>query len=612
MSKEIYIVPTLPTKPDLTLDSETTGLNPHEASILGYSFNKYGKSEWKDGPPSTYSTPTKKKDWVSLYNLVLQNGKYDAILFARDGYPIHVDWDTMIAEYILHIDQKKKLEEIVKRRFKRRKKDLFQLWKDRNPELLQKKKPPTKLPDRWWEDVYKTLKSGKVKLKHRGVTRAELIKYGKEDVTDTKLVKDDQVKEFKKSPELYKWFREVEIPFCNLLIQSELRGVGLDSNKMEEIRKPTQEKRDKLEEQLQWMAGTPNLNLNSNKQMQSVIYEHFGWPKKREFRTKTGYSTAKGVFELVADTHAFARKMLQFNELDDLLTKFINPLPGKCDCYGRIHGTFNQCGTRTRRMSSKAPNLQQVPVKSELGRLIRSCFIPAEGFKFLRADYDQIEIRILAHMSGDKGLISDLLDEDLDIHTATAAMMFNIHPNKVTPEQRGVGKLLNFSIIYGKTAWGFAKDWHCPQSEAQTFIDKYFEVRPGIKEYIHEEKKKAKKTNGWVKTLAGLPLFVGEVHHSDEWTQAKALRRAVNYPIQGSSQDIIKKACVINYEMGKLSTLHEVDIVPVLFVHDEVVYELAEHYVEDVAPSIIKNMENAFKLKVPVKVSWQISSCWEK
>lgn len=595
---------------EIVFDCETTGVNPHKARALGWSniLNK-GIAEWQAANPTT------KPYLQNGDSFTGHNGKYDAIIAKKNwGLDLKVGYDTFIAEYLLNIDQLKKLEEVVKRRFKRTKKDLFTLWSEYNSEQFivastgkKKKNPPTNLPKayNWWEYVAIKLKNGKTRIKNRPIPMRILGEYAKEDVIYTAKIKEDQLKDFEKRPHLKKWFDEVEMPFCNILVQSELKGIQLDTNRLEEIKIPIKTRRDSLEIKLRRMAGDPTLNLNSSKQMQPILYEKFKFPKRREWRTKTGYTTGKEVYITMAGTHAFASIMLEFNELDDLLIKFINPLPELVDDDGAIHCTFNQCGTRTRRMSSCNPNLQQIPVKTKLGALVRGAFIPRKGYKFLIADYDQIEIRLAAHFSEDSRLIDSIMNAEFDVHTCTAADMYGVHPRDVTPVQRGVGKLINFSIFYGKSVYGFAKDWGCSEIEAQEEIDKWFTKRKRVKEWIQEEKLKAIKNHGWTQTLAGLPLFVGDVHHPDDWVKAKALRRAVNYPIQGSSQDILKTAVV---EVHKLT-----NEIPLLYVHDELVYELNDDTsINEKAQDIVITMEEVWDLKVPLKVSYKISDYWEK
>lgn len=588
-----------------SLDTETTGVESHEAKILGWSDFVNGEARWDATQPPVIE----ESDFI-----IAHNGKYDAnILWHNYGIAFQLGYDTMLAEYILHIDKEKKLESILKRRFKIEKKDLFQLWCDVNPQAFlnektgeRKKNVPTNLPDRWWETVHKTLKSGKVKLVHNGVPMSTLSDYAMADVESLQTLREAQLEEFNERPTLKRWFDEVEMPFCNLLIESERRGVYLDREYNETLRQEVRKKRDALEVTLRKWAGKPGLNLNSSLQMQEILYGKFNWPKKKVWRNDsgTGYKCSKEVYAAMAPTHLFARRMLEFNELDDLLIKFIEPLPAKADANGRIHCNFNQAGTRTRRMSSSNPNLQQIPSKTELGQRVRAAFKASPGTVFLIADYDQIEIRLAAHFSDDLKLIESIMNADYDVHTCTAADMYNIHPRDVTKAQRGVGKLINFSIFYGKSAFGFAKDWVCSEKEAQDQINLWFSKRPRCKEWIQEQKAYARKTGGWVKTLAGLPLYIGDVHSRDQWELDKVLRRAVNYPIQGSSQDVIKKACVKNYQ--------EFHTVPLLFVHDEIVVELNQDTAEADAPRIIANMESVYDLKVPLKVSWELANHWKK
>ncbi len=602
------------TKNVRAFDCETTGVESHEVKILGWSDCVNGNVQW-----NTVDTPVfEDGDFI-----VAHNGKYDAnVLWHNYGIKLEIGYDTMLAEFVLHIDKEKKLEKVLKRRFKINKDDLFALWKAKNPQAFivqatgkAKKNPPASLPDKWWETSYKTLANGTEKLVHHGVELDELGKYAMEDVEYLFKIMEQQEKEFEAKPELKEWFYNVEMPFCNLLIKSEQKGVFLDTDHLHNMSLGIKRRRDALELQLRQWAGNLELNLNSSKQMQEVLYEKFAYPKKKVWRTKSGgYATSKEVYAAMAPTNLFARKMLEFNELDDLLVKFIDPLPLKVDSEGRIHCNYNQTGTKTRRMSSSNPNLQQIPSRTELGKEVRAAFRAAPEYKFLTADYDQVEIRIAAHFTGDEKLIDAILNAEFDVHTCTAADMFNLHPKDVTKKQRDVGKLINFSIFYGKSAYGFAKDWNCSEREAQEKIDLWFSKRPRVKEWINEQKMHARKTGGWVKTLAGLPLYIGDVHTKDTNTLDGVLRRAVNFPIQGSSQDIIKKACVVNY--------NELDVVPLLFVHDEVVYELHESVLEDAqklggvarghVSQIIENMENVYKLKVPLKVSWHISDYWRK
>lgn len=584
-------------------DTETTGKESHEAKIIGWSDCIDGNTRW-----NTVDAPVIDKDDF----IIAHNGKYDAnILWHNYGIKLEIGYDTMLAEFVLHIDREKKLEKVLKRRFKIDKDALFALWKERNPQAFivqatgkNRKNPPKSLPDRWWETSYKTLANGTEKLVHYGVELDELGEYAMEDVEWLVKIKEQQEKEFEEKLELKEWFYNVEMPFCNLLIKSEQKGVFLDTDHLHNMSFDIRRRRDALEVQLRKWAGNPELNLNSSKQMQEVLYGKFGYPKKKVWKTKTGFACSKEVYTTMAPTNLFARKMLEFNELDDLLVKFIDPLPLKVDSEGRIHCNYNQTGTKTRRMSSSNPNLQQIPSRTELGKEVRAAFRAAPGYKFLTADYDQVEIRIAAHFTGDEKLIDAILNAEFDVHTCTAADMFNLHPKDVTKKQRDVGKLINFSIFYGKSAYGFAKDWNCSEKEAQEKIDLWFSKRPRVKEWINEQKMHARKTGGWVKTLASLPLYIGDVHTRDTNTLDGVLRRAVNFPIQGSSQDIIKKACVVNY--------NEFTEVPLLFVHDEVVYEIKECEVEELAPKIVANMEGVYKLKVPLKVSWHISDYWRK
>lgn len=561
-------------KTKVSLDTETTGKNPHNAGLLLISGSDKTYSFVHEFNESIVNPPSLLTHLREF--LVLQNGKYDKIVLAKHGINIDVDWDTMVAEYLLNIDKSVKLEEVYERYTGVYKEGLMEVY---NRFTSQDRKT---LPDGWYTQIDQTA------FKEYAVADAEA----------TLKIQEFQEKEFQKRPELYSWFKEVEMPLVNILAEVELKGVKVNIEKLRHLEEEFEVKKNKILGDLKFIAGKPDLNFNSSKQLQEVLYHELKLPTVR--KTKTGFSTDSATLKKLAERHAFPKFLLEYRTIEKILGTYIKPIQEQVDENGRLHTNYNQCLTKTRRFSSDSPNLQNIPVKSELGRLVKESFVPEAGHKFLIADYDQVELRILAHLSQDKTLIQ-AFNEGIDVHQQTADLMSK---KLGRPIDRGMGKTLNFSIVYGKTAYGFAEDWGCTESEAQEIIDGFFEARKGMKEYIEDIKNEAIRTGGWLNTLAGLPLFVGDTRTNNKFDFSHAMRCAVDYPIQGSSQDVLKKAIVhINRQLG---------LSPVLMVHDEVVYELKDINVEVHTNEIIRIMESVFKLSVPLKVSYKISDRWEK
>lgn len=565
----------------LVVDCETTGTNPHFASLLGVASYINNKADYLRVSAARSETPaTTVSDLFSLLQrngkdkpfLIGHNAKYDSIILRRAGsLPFQVDYDTMIALYLLEIDKPRKLEEAYYRITGIKKKDLLEVYNEATGKEVKN------LPEKWYEEV----------------PEEKLKEYAKEDAAATFRLYEDTNNRL--TGRLRDWFFQVEMPLVNILTEMELTGVRVDREKLNSFRIDLQQRKDFLEQKLRSLAGEPELNLNSGKQLQVVLFDKFGLKKGR--KTKTGFSTDKKVLDKLKDKHAFPKLLLQFNEIDDLLSKFLNPLPGFMDKYDRIHCNYKQAWTKTRRFSCEEPNLQQIPSKTELGRKVRECFVPEEGSYFLVADYDQVELRILAHLSEEPALIDAFLT-GIDIHQRTADMM------KV---DRYLGKIFNFSILYGKTAYGFAQDLNCSEIEAQELIDKYFSGLPKVKEYIEDIRLQCIKNKGWLQTISGLPVYCGNPLTNSRAMKEYVMRCAVDYPIQGSSQDILKKAVVNVYQHTQQ--------IPVLMVHDELVFEL-ESYCreadEAVAAEVVGIMERAWNLKVPLKVSYKITDKWEK
>jgi len=553
-------------KTELVVDLETTGLNAFKDKVHGLGVCA------SDLKPLYHlvneDAPIDTGNWNENF-IIAQNGKFDAKFFKTNfNIDLKIDFDTKIGYQIFHIDRSSHLETIVKDIFDVDKKGLIDVYNEATGETRKN------LPD----DFYKKIPKGM------------WAKYGKEDVYwEMKLYKY-LVDKFKENPRLKKWFEEVEMPLVNILTQSELKGVKIDTTYLRYIMSKFGYTKHELEQKLKWLSDNIDINLNSSKQLQEILYKKFKLPKLK--KTATGISTDHKTLEKLAVQHLFPKLLLKLREVTKLLNTFVEPLLERADKDDRIHATYNQCGTKTRRMSCSEPNLQQIPVKTDNGKLIRYVFIPGKGYKFLIADWDQQELRLLAHFSQDPVMLDIYNRQDGDIHAETM---------KRLGLERTAAKIFNFSLVYGKTPYGLAQDFNCPVNEAEELINKWFSQFKKVKDYILSEQHKVFINKGWTESLAGLPLYCGDPNTNDKREFAHVMRNAVNYPIQASSQDILKKAMV------------KIGIPFALTVHDELVYELEDdNDLNFYSKDIVKIMEQAWKLSVPLKVSWKIADRWEK
>ena len=407
-----------------------------------------------------------------------------------------------------------------------------------------------------------------------------------------------------KEKNLLDLFQDIEMPLIEVLAEMEKEGVSLDRDFLLHLSSDFERRLNSLTKQIYEMSAEP-FNINSPKQLSSILFEKLKLPRIK--RTKTGSSTDTEVLGKLTSLHPIASSLLEFREISKLkstylegLMKLLHPKTG------RIHTSFNQTGTSTGRLSSSRPNLQNIPIRTELGRKIRQGFITdRKRTILLSADYSQIELRILAHLSGDKDLIS-AFKEDLDIHVYTASLIFGVGPNKVTEQMRSAAKTVNFGIIYGMSAFGLSKDLGIKQNQAQEFIDAYFRRYPGVKKFIAHQIKEA-RTKGFVTTLLKRRRYIPEIKSPDENVRQFAQRVAINTPVQGSASDLIKAAMIEIYRKLKNQGLSARML---LQVHDELVFSVPEGELKEAERLIKENMENVFKLKVPTKVSIKTGKNW--
>ena len=401
-------------------------------------------------------------------------------------------------------------------------------------------------------------------------------------------------------------FYDLEMPLSNVLMQMEYSGVKLDEKLIYEIKVQFKENLNQLENYI-FNFCKKTFNLASPKQLGEILFDDLkieSNPKK----TKTGqYSTSEETLSKLSKKHEIVTKILEWRSLQKLMSTYINALPEQVDVKTKkIHSIFNQTNTSTGRLSSNNPNLQNIPIRTNNGKLIRKAFTSSDNNSVLiSADYSQIELRVIASMSGDENMINAFNNNE-DIHASTAAKVFNIEIGKVTKEQRSHAKIVNFGIIYGVSAFGLSNQTNLNRSESKLIIDNYYSSYPALKEFMTNQINFARE-NGFVQTILGRKRFLNDINSRNGMVRSSAERNAINTPVQGSAADIIKLSMIkINEELKK----HSLKSKLILQVHDELVFDVPQEEVDLIKKIIIENMENAYKLKVPLIVDLGIGNNW--
>ena len=397
-------------------------------------------------------------------------------------------------------------------------------------------------------------------------------------------------------------FANIEMPLVFVLYDMQKEGVRVDKEGLKSYGEVLGDRIQVLEKEIYDEAGE-EFNINSPKQLGIILFEKMNMPYKK--KTKSGYSTAADVLDKLAPEYPFVKKILEYRQLAKLKSTYADGLAAYISEDGRIHGKFNQTITATGRISSTEPNLQNIPIRMELGRQIRKVFIPKEGCVFLDADYSQIELRIMAHMSKDEKLI-EAYNSSADIHRATAAQVFGVPLDEVTDEQRRNAKAVNFGIIYGMSSFGLSQDLSISRKEAKEYIERYFASYPTIKTFIDGLVSDAKE-KGYSLTMYNRRREIPEIKSSNFMQRSFGERVAMNAPIQGTAADIIKLAMINVYNALKEHNLRSRLI---LQVHDELLVETAEDEVETVKQIMLDGMKNAVSLKVPLEVDLKEGKDW--
>ncbi|MFC1935218.1 DNA polymerase I [Chloroflexota bacterium] len=405
---------------------------------------------------------------------------------------------------------------------------------------------------------------------------------------------------------------DVEMPLVPVLVQMQRNGIAVAPGKLKEMSHSLGEQLHMLEEEIYKEVGEP-FNINSTQQLSTVMFEkllplaklrELGLPAPK--RTKTGYSTDASVLEELKGAHPVVDRVLEYRQLSKLKSTYLDTLPDLVNPRtGRIHTRYNQVGSATGRFSSSDPNLQNIPIRTELGKQVRCAFLAQPGWSLLAADYSQVELRILAHLSQDTGLLA-AFHRDEDIHAATASQVYGVPLDQVTPDMRRLAKVMNFGIIYGLSAHSMAQQTDMDVHESATFIESYFDKYPGIRDYTAQTKQQARQ-RGYVETLLGRRRSIPEINHSNFNVRQAAERMAINMPVQGTAADIIKIAMIrIHQRIQEQRVTSRM----LLQVHDELIFEVPPEEMEAMKAMVLELMPSAMELAVPLKVELKMGPTW--
>jgi DNA polymerase-1 len=568
---------------EICFDTETTGLDPLNSELVALTLSwEKGKGYMVYFPESQHETKRLLKMIRPLLedNLILkigQNIKFDIQILAN--YDIEVRghlFDTMIAHYLLEPDMRHNMN------------FLSAVYLSYNPVHIESL----------------IGEKGAMQKNMRSVPADKLKEYAVEDADITLQLKHFFEPRIK-AEGLDDLATNIEMPLIPVLAEMERNGVILNEEDLKSISSGLREDIIKLEKEIYELAGT-EFNISSPKQLGDILFIRLKLDDKAKVTKTKQFVTNEEILQRLVHKHPIVEKVLEYRGLRKLLSTYVEALPQLIDKRtGRIHTSFNQAVASTGRLSSNNPNLQNIPVRDERGREIRKAFVPAEGYIFFSADYSQIELRLMAHLSKDKSMISDFLS-GYDIHAATASKIFNVDIKDVTREMRSKAKTANFGIIYGISAYGLSERLTIGRSEAKDLIDGYFNSYPGVKNYMDESIRIA-RAKGYVTTMFGRRRYLRDIHSRNQVVRGNAERNAINAPIQGSAADIIKIAMIRIHDKLKNEKLRSKMI---LQVHDELIFEVYEPELEKIKKMVLSEMSDAAKLDVPLKVDWGTGKNW--
>ena len=561
------------TKQILCLDTETTSINPIDAELVGLSFSV------EEGKAFYVAVPAERKKAERIVNIfkplyestkilkIGQNIKYDMEVLMNYGVRLAAPmFDTMLAHYVLQPEQKHNMDILAE--------TLLNYQTIHIDELIGPK--------------------GKSQKNMRDISPADICDYAAEDA-DITLRLYNVLKPRLKEADVEDLFYNIEMPLVPVLAEMEMNGVLLDTNALAETSKVFTDRMTQIEKNIYELAGH-QFNIASPKQVGEVLFGEMKIVDKPK-KTKTGqYVTSEEVLQQLRSKAPIVDHILEHRGLKKLLGTYVDALPKLINPHtGHIHTSFNQAVTATGRLSSSDPNLQNIPVRGEDGKEIRKCFIPEPGCLFFSADYSQIELRVMAHLSGDKNMI-EAFREGYDIHAATAARIYKEDINEVTRDQRTKAKRANFGIIYGITVFGLAERLEISRDEAKQLIDGYFETFPQVHDYMEKAKQLARE-HGYAETFFHRRRYLPDITSHNATVRNFAERNAINAPIQGSAADIIKIAMIRIYERFRREGIKSKMI---LQVHDELNFSVLPEEKEQVEKIVLEEMQNAYTLQVPL------------
>ncbi len=567
-------------------DTETDGLDVITSTLLGVSFC------WEEGV--AYYVEAKKEFLEKLKSIFAdpkiqkagQNMKFDIKALRCAGLEVEGIWfDTMIASYLLNPGTRNhNLDDMVFRELG------YQM---------------TKITD--------LIGKGKGQTTLAFVDKNKVADYSCEDADYTfRLIKPLQ-KELKEN-ELEKLFNEIEMPLVEVLVEMELTGIKIDEEHLKELSKTLDKQIKSITKKVYKLAGQ-EFNISSPLQLKEILFEKLKISREGIGKTKTGISTAANELEKLHDQHEIIPLIEEYRELTKLQSTYIDALPKLINSKtGRVHTEFNQTITATGRLSSSNPNLQNIPIRTDLGKEIRKAFVADRGYRILSADYSQVELRVIACLAKDKNMMA-VFQKGEDIHASTAAKIFEVPLEKVTKDMRSAAKEVNFGVLYGMGAYGLAWRKKISREKAREFIEKYFNTYKDVKKYLEKMKEDARE-DGFVQTLFGRRRYLPEINSGVTQIRLAAERMAINMPIQGTAADLMKVAMIEVYKVikdfNKKINKQESKIKMMLQVHDELVFEVPLELVDKLAKIIDEKMEKIHKLEVPIKVDTEAGKNWQE
>jgi len=572
-------------------DTETTSLNYMEARLVGVSFAvEAGKAAYVPLAHDYVGAPAQlDRDQVlaqlkplledSELKKIGQHIKYDMNVLRHYGIELQgIGADTMLESYVLNSTASRHDMDTLAERYLGVSTVSFE----------------------------KIAGKGKKQLTFNQIELEQAAPYAAEDADITLRLHQTLQPRLAAEGELLKVFEEIERPLIPVLSRMEYRGTLVDATILGEQSRELAQRLHEIEQEAFELAGE-TFNLNSTKQLQSILFEKMGLPVKKK-TPKGAPSTAEEVLQELALDYPLPKLLLEQRGLSKLKNTYTDKLPQMINpATGRIHTSYHQAVTATGRLSSSEPNLQNIPVRTPEGRRIRNAFVAPEGYRIVAADYSQIELRIMAHLSGDEGLL-EAFRRGEDIHKATAAEVFGTTVDKVTADQRRSAKAINFGLIYGMSAFGLARQLGIGNKEAGTYIEHYFATYPGVQRYMDETRTQARE-QGYVETLFGRRLYLPDINNRNPMKRQAAERTAINAPMQGTAADIIKHAMIA---VDSWLEQGEMDARMIMQVHDELVFEVCESEVERFIEQVKPLMEGAAELAVPLLVEAGVGDNWEQ